>query len=966
MPSNYSGRSGPKKNDGKIADKFRDACPPHKVKDLDALVRQCKGDEAKIQAKITEWWDEPQVVEPVWESVGKVNKKQVVPERKDHRGDRGGDRGSRSSTSDGRDRGGMSGDRGGRRSDRPYSDRGGRSDDRPRRDARGSGAGRGGGGRYSDRDRNRGGDRERSAQQKSPSTTPVVADAPTPAPPAPAPREGIPTPVSSIPAPKGAWGAQSFAAMAAASSAPKPPPAAAPLAPVTPVAPAPLPVAELNEPEVTTPVMEPEEEIPEVNIGSGPDFSEDPTPSGMPSPDALSAPPVSVWGSKGGAGLIQRLKNPVPVAPPSPIPLEPEFVESEPEPELVREEEESSLPMPEEQLLPEPEREPEITEPEETLVKESSFGVSLESVLPPSVNGANINASGWEPILDPTDSSSQQQQQAPVDIPVVAISAVPSMPEPELISLPTPIAAAVPTPPAIPTPLPPSAPVEVKPSSVLNMGHWETGDGDDDLDFGFGSFGADADVISEAPAPVVPVSATAPPASAATHASPARPPPGLSMPPMPANAMLVHELENKLEHTGLGPKVDSTPVVSEKASVPSSQSQPFNAVSQLTSQMNPPGMSQYAGMGMYNMAPAGVPNGLGSMPGQFPLDATANTQQQPSAQQNDSRPGHPPSQLNQATQQQQVPYGIQPNATSATTTTAATPSTEAPSAVVAGAPGATAPGMPPGMPSMQYPNPAYMYAAGVPGQFNQMGHPAYGMQAAYGYGQQFAPQGGHQFGGYNQGLMGQQQQGQGYGAPSHYDDQRGAPRGGRDNHQGGGGGYNKGGRGGGGGYRGNRNNNQHHNNQQQHQSQQQGYGNNYQTNPNIGGYGASPYNMGYGHGGGYGNPAGPSGMDHYGMQQQQHQQQQQQQQQGAGGGYGGFSHQENDHTKKTAVPHQGTAAGQQGGFQQQQQPQQPQLHQQPLGLQGTSTDTATGGAGATGGWPGSRQQNWGGNWQQEN
>ena len=29
---------------------FRGACPPHKVKDLDALVKLCKGDEVKIQA----------------------------------------------------------------------------------------------------------------------------------------------------------------------------------------------------------------------------------------------------------------------------------------------------------------------------------------------------------------------------------------------------------------------------------------------------------------------------------------------------------------------------------------------------------------------------------------------------------------------------------------------------------------------------------------------------------------------------------------------------------------------------------------------------------------------------------------------------------------------------------------------------------------------------------------------------
>lgn len=75
MPSNYNGRGGHKKSDGKIADKFREACPPHKVKDLDALVKQCKGDEEKIQSTIMEWWEEPQVAEPEWEAVDRKSTK---------------------------------------------------------------------------------------------------------------------------------------------------------------------------------------------------------------------------------------------------------------------------------------------------------------------------------------------------------------------------------------------------------------------------------------------------------------------------------------------------------------------------------------------------------------------------------------------------------------------------------------------------------------------------------------------------------------------------------------------------------------------------------------------------------------------------------------------------------------------------------------------------------------------------
>lgn len=844
-----------------LHEQFRDACPPHKVKDLDALVKQCKGDEVKIQAKITEWWEEPQVEEPQWEAVGKVNKKSPVPEKKEKVGDRGGDRGGL--RSDGRGRGGLSG--GGRRDERPS---GGGGRDGTRKDGRGAGRG-GGGGRNGDRDRSRGGE--------------GASSSPTPTP-APKPKEepGIPTPVTNVQGPKGAWGGgQSFAAAAAASSVLKPPPA-------TPTVQA-APVSQVSAaPKEQAPIMEPEEEVP-VDLGR-PAVNmispADPMPSGLLTPAAPFSPPAkttgNVWGTKGGAHLIQAEKKPIPA--PAPLPLSPEVVE------------------------------PDHIEPEPELEKDSSFAVSLDGVLPPSVNGANINASGWEPIVE-TDSMSQQQMSQPSPVRAISVDAASSMPEPEPVLLPKPTASV--SLPVAPAP----ASGGIKSNSVLNMGHWETGDGDDDLDFGFGSFGApendtDATVTEKSKGSS---SANASSAANAPHASPARPPPGLSMPPMPAGAMLVHELENKLEAAALAPKVDSNNGSDHATSQPS-QPQLF---------MNPPGMSQYGGMGMYNIPPPGMHSGLASMPppGQFPLDTGVN-QQQVNIQLNNSRPGNPPSQLNQAGQQpQQGQYGMQQ--TSSASNNSGAPSSDAPNA--------GAPGMPPGMPSMQYPNPAYMYAAGaVPGQFNQMGHPAYGMQAAaYGYGQQFAPQGGHQYGGYNQGLMGQ---GGGYGAPQHYDDQRGGPRGGaggnmRDDNQGGG--YNKGG--GRGGYRGNRS---HHQN-----SHQAGYGNNYPANPNLGGYGAGPYNMAYG---GYGNPGGPSGMDPYAMQQ--HQQ--------GGGGYGGFPHQDNDH-KKSLGPHGGNQ--QAGGFQ-----QQSHLHQQQLGLQGTSTDAGAGG-GASGGWPGPRQQNWGsGDWQQEN
>lgn len=505
--------------------------------------------------------------------------------------------------------------------------------------------------------------------------------------------------MTSVPGPKGVWGGgQSFAAAAASTSS----------SPPTPAAPVP------KQPEETQPpTLEPEDEVP-VDLGAGVGMIsslEDPTPSGLPSPSlAPPAPAGNVWGTRGGAHLIQAERKPIPPpAPPQlPVVVAPE-VAVEPGPEVV----------PEERL---PSEQPET--PEQTFTKENnSFGVSLDGVLPPSVNGANINASGWEPILDHTAESSQQQQQQPSTISPMQ----PGEPEPVLSPKQPPSAVAV-------------APAAgVKPSSVLNMGHWETGDGDDDgLDFGFGSFAPDNDTAelteTTGSGSTGNGASTSAPAPTAT-ASPARPPPGLSMPPMPANAMLVHELENKLENTTLNGPMDGKTATASTSQTSASQPQSFHAVNELTGQMNPPGMSQYSGMGMYNI-PGGaqpMPNGLGNnMPGQFPLDGSNSQQQQQQSnpQQNDSsRPGN---------------SGVSNNSAGGSSNDANAPG-GAPSS------GGINAGMPPGMPSMQYhSNPAYLY----PGQFNQMGHPAYGaaaaMQAAYGGYQQpgppFAPpgpQGGH-------------------------------------------------------------------------------------------------------------------------------------------------------------------------------------------------------------------------------
>ena len=871
-------------------------------------MKQYKGDEAKIQARITEWWEEPAIVEPQWENVGKANKPKETSTTttsnitsnssiiKSSKPAAVGGAGERS------DRGAARGEGRGRDSGRgggfDRNSRGGGRGDGPRKDF-GRGTGRGGGmsGRNGDRDRSRGGASSSAAstvtQTTSSSSTVDANEARELAEKVlkmanmecPSPSSGIPTPVSNVSAPKGVWGTgQSFASVAASTSAPKPKPPPVTVAPSAPAHVVQLPAPTNN---ANASVIEPEEEVP-IDLGG-------PMPSGILSSSSASAssapsankPTGNVWGSKGGAHLIQAEKKPIPAPPRPPPPAQIPLAEPD-------------------------EQEPEFSpEPE----KQDSNFISLGSVLPPSMNGSNVNASGWDSV------EKQQQQQSFVPSPVHAIPTQ-SIPVQEPVVLPTCQQAA---PAAAPT----------KPNSVLNMGHWETGDGDDELDFGFGSYDNDTEETTMSHS-----SANASSAPSVPHASPSRPPPGLSMPPMPAGAMLVHELENKLEAAVLAPKNNdnnNNSGSSDQVNTQASSSQP-----QLF--MNPPGMPQYGGMGMYGIPPPGMHNGLlSSMPpaqfGQLPLDSGLN-------QLNNSRPGNSPSQLNQAGQPltQQGQYGM-PSTTSASTNTGAPSSVDTPNGV-GGAPGGMPPGMPPTM--QGYPSPAYMYASGgVPGQFNQMGHPAYGMQAApYGYGQQFAPQG--QYGGYSQGLMGQ---GGGYGAPQHYDDQRGGPRGGnmRDEHQGGG--YNKrdGGRG---GYRGNRN--QHQNN---HPT---GYGNNYgPANSNLG-YGGMPQYGGYGHGGGYGNPGGPAGMDPYAMQQQQ--------QQGGGGygGGGGFNHQDNDHSKKSLG---GVSNHQQaGGFQSHLHPQQSHLHQQQSGLHaGSSNDVGgVGQVSGSGGWPGARQQQWSGDWQQDN
>ena len=787
--------NGGKKKDGKIADKFRGACPPHKVKDLDALVKQHKGDEAKIQAQIMQWWEEPQVVEEEWVSAGK-KKSTPTPSNtagRENRDDRGRD-----------------GKFDKKHDPRPIIAPPRRRDGRGMRDR---GRGGGGGGRF-DRDRPR---PSASPTDNAPAPQPAAAAAAA-APVAPKPTGGGPAPVTNVPALKGAWGQ----------------PRAQPI-PAAPVA-EPAPVAAAPTPPQPEPVAAPEE----VNVLS----NNDPTPSGLPPKSA--APSGNVWATRGSAHLIQAEKvKPPPAVEPEPEPVvEPELQQEMSEPVV----EELPAPVAETELPMQPAVQPEL----------ANF-MSVDSVLPPSVNGANINASGWEP-LEMNESLSPTSEALVMEAPLEQETTQPVQPVLEE------------------TVLPPPQPEAAK-SSVLNMGHWDGDDQDDDeLDFGFGGFGNDNK--EEKVAPAAPATQEIP--TAANHASPARPPPGLSMPPMPAGAMLVHELENKLENTTLDDKAD----VKDPAAPSTSQPQSFGDQNNTS---NYPNMNQYGGayggMGMYSMNTSN--GGFGSMPpGQFPLGGPLGQQQQQepkqqslSAPNQNQRAGTTPAlQQGGGAPYTQNPQGNTPN------------DQQGPS-------GNQPPNMPPGVNQIPggmqgYPNPAFMY-----GQYNQMGHPYPGMQYGYaGQGQQFGVQGGF---GYHQVMSGG-----GYGAPyghdgrHHGDDSNHSHM--RDNH------YPKGG----GGYR--------HNNRNNHQGGHNSYGNNYQGGNYGGGpYGGNSYQGQYGGHGDQFNRGGYGGNNDYGMQ-------------GGGAPYQGGGYQnDNDGKGKPKGPHRV-----QQGF-----------HQQPVGLQGASQNESGGGGG---------------------
>jgi len=674
---------------------------------------------------------------------------------------------------------------------------------------------------------------------------------------------GVPKQVAAPPL-KGAWG-KSLGGQ--------------PAAPAT-MAPAP-PEKPAVKPQEPTSVAQPTKSEAPIAPSVGIATKNDPTPSGLPAGDSAPAPRVggggNVWATKGSAHLIQAEK------PKPPIPVSASIAPA-PAPPVVTSVEETKL--------LEPVDEAPVNEPVS----------ALESGLPSSVIPAPAGAAwgGMEPSNEIPSS------------PKAVISPSVAPPVPSVIEEPV----AAPKPAA-------AKPPRSAPTNVLNMGHWETGDADDsaNMDFGFGSFGTDDVAPAKESTPAAPTQA-----QAAGSASPARAPPGLSitgMPPMPENAVLVHELEHSLENTTLNNTNDQHAQAPQgkhvatslppQPSAPVPGSMPPGAAHGLPGQQN---YSQY-GMGMYNYpsaaaagsgfvgvpAQAGAPflAGVGAVPQQGQLPKGGGISPQPGG----ATPGLPTQNL--------PPGGIYGHQTAPSSGNApnAGNSTSDVSNNNAAAPGA--PGMPPGMPSMAPYNPQMFYGQ----QPFHLGQHQGGMGYNYGYGQYGGVQGGF---GYQQ-VMGQ---GGGYGGPHYGDDQhqQGPP------HQGnqGSGGYNKN-SGGGGGYRG-RNNNNHHNNQYQNQySAQQHHG-----------YGGQHYGMGYQQQG-YGHNMG----DPYGMQQQQHQQQ------------GGFQNDDNSKGRRGGNNNRSN-----NGLQQFQGGPTSEGQEQSFGLQGPNNDSAP--PGGAGGWSNSNQAGTGGGW----
>ncbi|KAL7564425.1 hypothetical protein ACA910_002740 [Epithemia clementina (nom. ined.)] len=931
--NNGSARNGKGGKSYATTDSLREACPPHKLNELDNLVKELKGDEERILQKIAEWWDQGEgapATEEQWEDVNKKHGKKKDMTTTSYRG-RG-----RGGSGEGRGREGRGEGRGregrGRGSFRGGD--GGRGGGRGR-----SPGGRGGRGRSQPRDK---GGHGSSSNGGSIDENNLLNDLDS----HPPPPGGIP---ANVKIPQGAWAKQQTTSTTNTTSAAATNTTGSDYADEV-----------MTEPPVSSMV-----ESHEPDLISAPVSSQH--LAGAKKSVARSGPTTgNVWATKGSAHLIQaeKPKLPAPVhaavtapikrstptlAPvgnlsaPTPMTAPPMHVPPEPEPELE--------PEPPIAVL---QHQHDVIPPSNSAQVPSvstSVNTPLEVVDDPSpvARVQNLEDSVWgaassPPVSVPTQPTKEEHAPEP---PVTA-SSIHTQPigapvvEPQA---PPAVSHAAPQTQA-PRSVQPKSQPRAPPPSVLNMGHWETDGDDKNIDFGFGTFGVDPEAAimdaTTASSSTNNVSQAAPKESPApaTAPSPARPPPGLSiggaMRPIPADAVLVHELENKLEEASLNAAAQQAVTEPSSGGLQSQQSQSVappdgNSVSndsvapannepsapnhQVPTYGQPVATSVTGGMGMYNYGgnPAGASAAfIGGMPSAPALGTPI--------------PPKPPMGVALAPTQPQSLYGGAPTAQQQAQISATSSGTGPNNANAPNSSNNTptpTPGLPPGMPAIPY-NPALFY-----GQQPHMGQ--YQGQIGYNYGY------GAQFGGVQGGFGYPPSMGHsgGYGGGPHYDDQGGS-------HQGTSG-YQKNT----GGYRGRGN---HHNNANQYQNQ-------YNPQQHAGAYGGQPYGaMGY-HGGdfsrgGYGQPGGM--QDHYIPQQQQPQAPQ----------IGGF--------QSDADQYKGKKGGPRGGYQQFQPGPPPHLNQQPFGLQGSqaggsnsdsnshSGPGTTGGTTGAGGW--ANQTSGGGGW----
>lgn len=466
MSSSSSSRAAAlKRKNVKIAEKFRAVCPPHKVKDLEQLVKVLKGDEDSIRAQIQEWWDEPEKpVEPEWEQINKRKPKKILPTA-------GAGSGSVAAANGGAPA--SKGGGGGKLSERGSSG--------PRDSGRGRGmssrkgvqSGRGLGGRG-------GGQRtqEEIPEQLAPDKDAETAD-----------------------------------------------------------------------------VKAQEEESSPMSVAGAAGFvsAQDPTPSGeiaLLAPTKLpgGAPsiPSNVWATKGSAHIIDAEK---------------------PKPAATVTQTKQSKAITRKAASGKPRRPP--TEVEEI---DSSSALGSKSLFLPEENTPilpEVPSSSWVQALETNTSGNIDLASALMASVTDAVTsplkpAQPMLEQDQVVNdtatLPVPVH---------------------KLQPAINMGRWDVSEGEQahGLDFGFDSFGhEDTEELTSVATPLVtPLSHVVTEGAGTTSIpeppiplSPARPPPGLGistsgMPPMPPNAVLVHELEGKLERSSL----EAAAKVEEEKQVPS-------------------------------------------------------------------------------------------------------------------------------------------------------------------------------------------------------------------------------------------------------------------------------------------------------------------------------------------------------------------------------------------------------------